>query len=290
MRVHVSHRTTYRYSQPVAVSHHVARFQPKALPSQQIESAVLRITPEPAVRKSRRDYFGNDVCFFSVQNLHTQLEVVAESVVKVTTQPTGLLSASPAWEAVVAQFGDVVSPEVMDSYQYIFESPLLRMSPELAEYALPSFPPGTPLLAGALDLCRRIHDEFGFSPMATTVATPLEVVMQSRQGVCQDFAHVAIASLRSIGLPARYVSGYLRTLPPAGQPRLVGADASHAWFSVFCPARGWVDFDPTNNLLPAGDHITVAYGRDFSDVSPLAGILTGGGAHQVIVGVDVEAG
>jgi transglutaminase-like putative cysteine protease len=163
----------------------------------------------------------------------------------------------------------------------------VRASEELADYALESYTPNAPLLSGARELTRRIFKDFKYDPKATTVATPLEEVWKKRRGVCQDFAHLGIACLRSLGLPARYVSGYLRTLPPEGKARLVGADASHAWFSVFCPSIGWVDFDPTNNCLPAAEHITVAYGRDFGDVSPVAGIITGGGQHDVKVSVDV---
>jgi transglutaminase-like putative cysteine protease len=165
---------------------------------------------------------------------------------------------------------------------------MVHASAELHRYARPSFPAGSPVLVATSHLCQRIHQEFQFDPVATTVTTPLTEVLQTRRGVCQDFAHLAIGGLRSMGLAARYVSGYLRTHPPEGQPRLLGADASHAWVAVFCPTRGWVDFDPTNDLQPWNEHITVAYGRDYSDVSPLAGILTGGGEHEVEVAVDVE--
>ncbi|MBI3881096.1 MAG: transglutaminase family protein, partial [Verrucomicrobia bacterium] len=185
-------------------------------------------------------------------------------------------------------FRDQVSPEIVEPYKFCFDSPLLRASTELADYARQSFPAGTPMLVGVLDLNRRIFRDFSYDPVATTVATPLEEVLEKRRGVCQDFAHLAIASLRSLGLAARYVSGYLRTRPAEGQARLVGADASHAWFSVYCPDLGWVDFDPTNDLMPAEEHITVAYGRDFSDVSPLSGIITGGGKHDAKVSVSVE--
>jgi transglutaminase-like putative cysteine protease len=195
---------------------------------------------------------------------------------------------TPAWETVAALFRDPVSPAVVEPYQFVFDSPQVRASMELAAYAAESFGRETPLLAGATDLTRRIFEDFKYDPKATTVATPLEEVWQKRRGVCQDFAHLGIACLRSLGLPARYISGYLRTRPPEGRPRLVGADASHAWFSVYCPGAGWVDFDPTNNVLPGEEHITVAYGRDFGDVSPVAGILTGGGEHDVQVSVDVE--
>jgi transglutaminase-like putative cysteine protease len=196
--------------------------------------------------------------------------------------------ATPAWEEVVNLFCDPVSPEVIEPYQFVFDSPQVRASVELFDYARESFGKNTPLLVGAADLTRRIFEDFKFDPKATTVATPLEEVLEKRRGVCQDFAHLGIACLRSLGLPARYVSGYLRTRPPEGQPRRIGADAGHAWFRIFCPGTGWVDFDPTNNVQPGEEHIIVAYGRDFSDVSPVAGILTGGGKHDVQVSVDVE--
>ena len=176
---------------------------------------------------------------------------------------------------------------MVEPYQYVFDSPMLSATPELADYARGSFAPGAPLLCGASLLTRRIFDEFDYDAVATDLATPLEEVIAQRRGVCQDFAHLAIALLRSLGLAARYVSGYLRTHPAPGQTRLVGADASHAWFSVFCPNTGWVDFDPTNNLRPSHEHITVALGRDFSDVSPVSGVITGGGEHEVAVSVDV---
>jgi transglutaminase-like putative cysteine protease len=175
----------------------------------------------------------------------------------------------------------------VDPYQFVFDSPMLTASPALCDYARESFPAGTPLVFGTSHLTRRIFEDFEYDPVATTIATPLEEVIGKRSGVCQDFAHLAIAMLRSLGLAARYVSGYLRTLPPPGSERLVGADASHAWFSVFCPITGWVDFDPTNNLRPSHEHITVALGRDFSDVSPVSGVITGGGEHDVTVSVDV---
>ena len=288
MTYRITHRTLYDYSEPVAVSHHAARVKPRPLPHQRRTAFDLTISPEPAVRKMRTDYFGNRVCFFSIQELHQRLEVVAISEVTVTSDTLPAPVLSPDWEDVRDEFSDPVSPEVVEPYQFAFDSPLIRTFPELADYARVSFPKGTPLLVGALDLNRRIFQDFKYDPVATSVATPLEEVWKSRRGVCQDFAHLAIASLRSLGLPARYVSGYLRTHPPEGQPRLVGADASHAWFSVFCPSIGWVDLDPTNNLQPDEEHITVAYGRDFSDVSPVSGVITGGGRHDVRVAVDVE--
>jgi len=177
---------------------------------------------------------------------------------------------------------------VVEPYEFVFDSPMVRASRSLADYARKSFGADVPLLVSVLDLNRRIHADFKYDRIATTVATPVEEVMEKRRGVCQDFAHVAIACLRSLGLAARYVSGYLRTVPPPGRPVLTGADASHAWFSVFCPDLGWVDFDPTNDLMPGTDHITLAFGRDFGDVSPVSGILTGGGKHEVSAGVTVS--
>jgi len=288
MTFDVLHRTLYRYSEPVTVSQHAARVEPRALPDQIVQDFSLRIEPAPPVRKTRTDYFGNRVCFFSIQEVHSRLEIVARSRVTIAAITPPVLSLSPPWEKVVQLFSDPVSPEVVEPYEFIFDSPLLRANPSLADYARPSFAAGAPLLSAVLDLNRRIHADFQYDRVATTVATPLEEVMENRRGVCQDFAHLAIASLRSLGLAARYVSGYLRTHPPEGKPQLAGADASHAWFSVFCPDLGWVDFDPTNNLMPETDHLTLGFGRDFGDVSPISGILTGGGKHNVKAAVNVS--
>lgn len=288
MTFDVVHRTLYRYSQPVTVSQHAARVEPRALAGQIVADFSLRIEPAPTLRKTRDDYFGNRVCFFSIHEVHSRLEIVARSRLTIAAVTPPVLSLSPPWEKVVELFSDPVSPEVVEPYEFVFDSPLLRASETLAAYAQPSFPAGTPLLSAVLDLNRRIHADFKYDRVATTVATPLEEVMEKRRGVCQDFAHLAIASLRSLGLAARYVSGYLRTRPPEGKPRLVGADASHAWFSVYCPDLGWVDFDPTNNVMPETDHLTLGYGRDFGDVSPISGILTGGGRHDVKAAVTVS--
>jgi transglutaminase-like putative cysteine protease len=288
MNYHITHRTFYEYTAPVSVSHHVARLEPRATSTQAQENFSLKIFPEPALRKARTDYFGNRLCLFSVQEVHSKLEIISHSRVTVTAKKLPAPEASPAWETVAAMFRDPVSPEVVEQYQFIFDSPQVRASTDLMEYAWESFSEKAPLLVCVRDLTGRIFEDFKFDSKATTIATPLEEVLVDRRGVCQDFAHLGIAFLRSLGLPARYVSGYLRTRPPEGKERLVGVDASHAWFAVFCPGIGWVDFDPTNNVQPAEEHITVAYGRDFSDVSPVAGILTGGGRHIVKVAVEVE--
>ena len=288
MDYRITHRTIYHYTEAVTVSHHAARLMPMKNAAQQVSETSLSVYPTPAIRKESHDYFGNKVCSFAIQEIHRHFEVVAKSRVTVNITTTPVLTLSPAWEKVVASFRDPVSPADVTPYEFCMESPCIRLTPAYAEYTRASFPAGTSLLTGASDLMRRIHGDFIYDSIATTVATPIEEVWERREGVCQDFAHIAISGLRSLGLPARYVSGYLRTYPAPGKARLVGADASHAWFSVYCPVNGWVDFDPTNAVIPSGEHITVAVGRDFSDVSPLSGILTGGGKHKVRVSVDVE--
>jgi transglutaminase-like putative cysteine protease len=288
MTYNIIHRTLYEYAAPVTMSHHVARLEPRAMATQALENFSLEIFPEPALRKARPDYFGNRLCLFSVQEVHSKLEIITHSRVNVSVKNLPAPESSPSWEDAAKMFRDPVLPEVVEQYQFIFDSPQVRASFELADYARESFREKTPLLVGAVDLTRRIFEDFKFDPKATTVATPLEEVWEKRRGVCQDFAHLGIAFLRSLGLPARYVSGYLRTHAPAGKERLIGADASHAWFQIFCPGIGWMDFDPTNNCQPREEHIVVAFGRDFGDVSPVAGILTGGGRHIVKVSVDVS--
>jgi transglutaminase-like putative cysteine protease len=288
MTYRIVHRTTYRYSQPVTVSQHAARMEPRSTAHQQSRDFKLSIKPAPALQSEHTDYFGNKVCMFSVQGLHKELQVVASSLVTIRRPDELLFAASPTFANVRKLYLDPVSPTLCYPYQFVFNSPHVHTRQEYADYAMASFTPDTPVLAGVRDLTHRINKDFKFDPTATTVATPLEEVWSKRRGVCQDFAHLGIACLRSIGLPARYVSGYLRTKPPAGQPRLIGADQSHAWFSMHCPEVGWVDFDPTNDTVPGEEHPVVAVGRDFSDVSPLVGLLTGGGKHAVIVGVDVE--
>ncbi len=288
MDYRITHRTIYDYGDGVTVSHHAARQMPLTSSTQRTSRFSMSISPQPAVRKESRDYFGNHVCSFAIQEIHRHLEVVASSYVTVDAVTIPALGISPAWEVVASAFRDPVLPADVVPYEFCLDSPLVRLAPEYAAYARESFGPGTPLLVGARSLIGRIYSDFRYDSVATTISTPLEEVWQKRHGVCQDFAHIGIACLRSLGLPARYVSGYLRTYPAAGKPRLVGADASHAWLSVYCPNAGWVDFDPTNDAMPTDEHITVAVGRDFSDVSPLSGILTGGGKHKVRVMVDVE--
>jgi transglutaminase-like putative cysteine protease len=195
---------------------------------------------------------------------------------------------SPPWEEVARSLPDDRSLESLDAYQFVFESPRIRPSAEFASYALHSFQPRRPFVDALLDLTARIHQDFRFDSKATSVRTPPEEVLRKKRGVCQDFSHLQIACLRSLNLPARYVSGYLRTYPPPGRPRLVGADVSHAWISAYCPGIGWFDVDPTNNLVPAYNHVMVGWGRDYGDVSPLRGVIVGGRDHTLKVSVDVE--
>ena len=287
MEYELIHKTEYSYAEPVTVSQHAARLEPVVEGRQRVSDFSLSIQPKPAAVSSRLDYFGNKVTVFGIRELHRALVVEARSRVVVHPLTPPVPSLSPPWTQMSARFRDPVSPQDAGIYEFCMDSPMVQISAEFAQWAGQCFGASTQLLTGVGLLMERLHAEFEFDPVATEVATPLEEVWKTRRGVCQDFAHVAIACLRSLGLPARYVSGYLRTIPPEGQQRMQGADASHAWFSAFCPVNGWVDFDPTNNLMPSDGHIVVAVGRDYSDVSPLCGILTGGGEHTLSVAVDV---
>lgn len=277
----VEHVTLYEYTAPVTLSQQLLHLTPRSLPWQQCETHALAIEPMAAEYVEREDFFGNRIVQFAVRTTHEKLRVSADSTVHLRARWDDLdVKSSPRWEAVRDRLRDVTQPPLLDPSQYLFESPNVELAPALTDYAGRAFPAGRPLLAGAMDLMQRIYQDFEYDPEATTVATPLAEVIADRRGVCQDFAHLMIGCLRALGLSARYVSGYLLTEPPPGQPRLVGADASHAWVSVFCPRTGWVDFDPTNNLLPDLEHITVAWGRDFSDVTPMRGVILGGGGEQ----------
>jgi transglutaminase-like putative cysteine protease len=284
----VRHQTIYDYVQPVSVSHHVVRLTPRDLPGQRRRASELTVWPVlPFHATTHTDYFGNTVSSFTLPESHTRMTVEASSELEVQAVPLPLFSESPAWETVRDTVQVDQSREGLDAYQFVFDSIRVSGKPELAVYARTSFPPGRPLLEAVLDLTARIHQDFRFDAKATEVTTPVETFFEKRRGVCQDFSHLQIACMRSLGLPARYVSGYLRTIPPPGRPRLVGSDASHAWCAAWCPRFGWVDFDPTNNCVPSDGHITLAWGRDYSDVSPIRGVLLGGAKHSLKVGVDV---
>src|ERR1700722_12560863 len=284
----IVHRTTYRYKYPVSVGNHVACLTPRTMSHHQLAQSELHIQPRPVTRTERVDFFGNLLCFFTIQEPHRELVVEARSQVKIEETAKPSPAQSLPWEEVAQSLPADQSPEGLEAYQFGFESPRIRARPEFADYALQSFTPRRPMPEALLDLTARIHKDFRFDSKVTNVRTPTEEVFKKRRGVCQDFAHLQIACLRSLNLAARYVSGYLRTYPPPGKPRLVGADASHAWVSAYCPGIGWLDVDPTNNLVPSNGHVTLAWGRDYADVSPLRGLILGGGAHTLKVGVDME--
>lgn len=287
MKYRVRHVTHYGYNAPVQVSHHAAWLRPRDTMVQRCTSFRLIINPQPAGVTEARDYFGNWVCNFAIQQSHRALTVDALSEVEVTPALRFDGTRSPSWEQVRERLRRPVSEQELEAAEFAHDSPLVPYSDEIRAYALPSFPAGRPLLEAARDLTRRIHADFAYDPAATTVSTPLRQVMAIKRGVCQDFAHLQVGCLRALGLAARYVSGYLLTRPPPGREKLVGSDASHAWVSVFAPGSGWSDFDPTNDLTVGDEHITCAWGRDYEDVSPIKGIVIGGGDHSVQVEVDV---
>ena len=283
----VSHETRYDYADPVSISHHIVHLTPRNFAKQACRWREILVTPTPPSCVPHVDYFGNGVMSFTLLEPHESLIVEATSEVEVFSEGVPDLTRSPAWETVRDSLCSDCGEEALDAYQFAFDSKRAESRPELAEYARGSFTRGRPLLEAAFDLTSRIYHDFRFDSSATEVSTPVETFFEKRRGVCQDFSHLEIACLRSLGLPARYVSGYLRTIPPPGRPRLVGADASHAWCSVWSPGAGWTDFDPTNNCIPSDGHITVAWGRDYGDVSPVYGVLLGGSKHKLDVSVDV---
>ena len=284
----VGHETRYSYTSLVSTSQHVAYLRPRELAHQRLRQHELTIEPVPAQRTARTDYYGNRVDQFVVLTPHLDLRVSSHSTVEIDTQgPPPDPETSMAWDEVRRSLEYRKGGPWHEATRFAYASPYVTVGPELADFARDAFRPGRPLLAAAIDLMHRIHGEFTFDSTATTIATPVTRVLADRHGVCQDFAHLQIACLRSMGLAARYVSGYLLTDPPPGQPRLAGADASHAWLSVHCPPYGWVDLDPTNDMLAGVRHITLAWGRDYGDVSPLRGVILGGTHHTLKVGVSV---
>ncbi|WP_251976426.1 transglutaminase family protein [Salinicola avicenniae] len=283
MRYRVCHTTRYEYAAPVSLCHNEARLTPRPLAWQEVGETALEVSPNPSVLQSRRDFFGNEVSFFSVQELHQVLQVTASTEVETRPRPSPPASANRDWQQAVRHARG--KPALR---QFQLDSPFVARHAALARFATPSFPVGRGLLDAVNDLNQRLFDTFAYDPEFSTLATPVLDVLHARRGVCQDFAHLMIACLRSLGLAARYVSGYLETLPPPGQPRLVGADASHAWLGVYLPTWGWLELDPTNGTWPDERHLVLGWGRDYGDVPPLKGVMNGGGSHQLAVAVDVE--
>lgn len=288
MTYRIVHKTTYRYKYPVSVGNHVACLTPRHLPHHRCTRHELRISPHAKLTQ-RTDYFGNQLSFFTIREPHRRLMVEARSEVIIAEQKSPHSEQSSSWEEVARKLPTSHDPASLEAYQFVFESPRIRPSAQFALYASKSFTPGRQFVEALLDLNGRIYRDFRFNAKATNVRTSTEEVFLKRCGVCQDFAHLEIACLRSLNLAARYVSGYLRTYPPPGRPRLVGADASHAWVSAYCPGIGWIDVDPTNNVVPSTGHVTLGWGRDYGDVSPLRGLILGGRDHTLKVAVDVEA-
>jgi transglutaminase-like putative cysteine protease len=289
-RYQIFHDTQYRYAAPVSLAQQLAHLWPRDCARQRCLYRELQITPQPTQRQDAMDVFGNPLTRLSFERPHSALQVNARLLVEVFARPEVDLGASPPWEQVrekLAYHGGSLDENALEAARYRVESPFVRLKQIFAEYPADCFVPDRPYLQCVAALMSKIHGEFIYDSAATLVATPLHEVLEKRRGVCQDFAHLMLACLRARGFAARYVSGYLLSHPPAGQPRLIGADASHAWVSVYCPQLGWVDFDPTNDLLPAQEHITLAWGRDFADVSPLRGVILGGGSHDPEVRVTV---
>lgn len=282
----IRHKTTFSYEEVVSVSHHVLHLTPRRHPQQTCFESETIVDPKPAVESTGEDYFGNPVQHLTVQKPHKELIVDARARVEVrpAVKPIAPEQSAP-WETVRTE---LAADDAFAAYEFVFESPYVVGNDAVREYAVASFAPGRPMLDATMDLTTRIFREFQYRGGVSDVSTPVADVFSMRQGVCQDFAHLEIACLRSMGLAARYVSGYLLTRPPEGKEKLVGSDASHAWISVFAGELGWVDFDPTNNAIPGVEHITYAWGRDYGDVSPINGFIVGGGAHRVSVAVDVN--
>ena len=285
-RYRIKHATTYDYADRVDLAAHMLHLSPRALPGQAEFNATVRAEPEPSRVSWGEDHFGNQVAWIFLDHPHQRFAVTVEADVSVEFAPPPQADFTCAWEDIVAMAA-AGGPNYAAS-EFAFGSPMAPADAEAGAYAAASFTPGRPILAAVFDLCARINRDFAFKPGVTTVNTPVAAVLAGRAGVCQDFTHLMIAAMRAHGLPARYVSGYLRTRPPPGQTPRRGADQSHAWVGCWLgPDHGWVDLDPTNNLVVRDEHVVLAWGRDYSDISPVRGVLLGGGAHTVTVGVDL---
>lgn len=288
MKYRIIHKTTYVGSAPISVGHNEAWLTPRETNTQSCLTHQLRVEPTPSILSNRVDYFGNTVTQFSFNQGYQTLVVTAENEIELRDSSRVARPDVP-WETVL---GDVLrhgTPADRAAYEFTFDSPRCRQRPEFAAYARDSFTAGRPIIEATTELMLRINREFAYDPLATTVSTPVEQVFRQQRGVCQDFAHLMISMLRSLGIAARYVSGYLRTIPAAGRTQLVGTAASHAWLAAYCGPAGWIDFDPTNKQIPTSDHLTVAWGRDYSDVAPLKGVYIGGGSLRLTVEVVVKA-
>jgi transglutaminase-like putative cysteine protease len=288
VRYRVRHSSSYRYGSEIMLAHHLLHLTPRAVPGQRVVDFKLEVDPPPSVRTEHRDYFDNPTTYIEMHEPHMRLVVHTSIDVEVDEDRPEFVAMDTPWEILRDRLNDPVEAGARAASAFAYVSPKILPSGDLYDYALPSFPPGRPIGEAAMDLTNRIHAEFTFDPEATTISTPVAEVLADRRGVCQDFAHLEIGCLRSIGLAARYVSGYLRTLPAPGKPKTVGADVSHAWASVWCGEDLWIDMDPTNGRAGSSDLITLAWGRDYGDVSPLQGVIIGSSIQNMTVEVDVE--
>ena len=286
------HKTSYKYDNTVSYCHNLAILKPRNFKGQELLDYHLEITPKPTTFKENIDFFGNTVFHFSIENQLKELTVTATSKVKRIYEEQNDIKTSTCKTITLEEAQKKlkkITPEIIDAKQFLLDSTFVKnISAEIKDYARISFNKERSVFEAANDLMKRIFTDFTFDPSFSTVATPIDEVMREKKGVCQDFAQVAIACIRSIGLPAKYVSGYIETLPPPGKEKLIGTDASHAWFSVFIPDFGWVDFDPTNNQIPKNQHIVTAYGRDYYDLPPLKGVIYGSGKSTMNVAVDIR--
>lgn len=289
----VCHKTIYGYGVPVTLSHHLARLKPRNTPYQRVISADIFMTPEPAFTADETDAFGNTATFLTAETPHNEMTIISDFTAEVKKPEYPAANSTPSWEETAAMLSLPGTPGLLEAAVMTCPSCFIPLTEESRKYAAPSMTPGRPVLEAAEEIMRRIYSDFIYDPSATSIATPINETLCMKRGVCQDFAHVAISCLRSFGLAARYVSGYIRTRRAAeaekrGEIEMIGGDASHAWFSVFVPGFGWVDLDPTNNMYMQTEHLTVGWGRDFDDMSPVKGIMTGGGHHTITVDVSVR--
>lgn len=289
MKYRITHQTHYHYNDTVTLCHNEAHLIPRSTPTQNCLNSQLIVNPLPIRQEHRQDFFGNRVTYFAIESPHQELIVTCQSEMEIQPfEVSDYLSPSPPWESVRDAMKNNWSPIFLEAREMVLDSPFISANELLYYYAQPSFPPRRPLLEAVSNLMQRIYTEFTYDPHFTTIVTPLEDVLSHRRGVCQDFAHLMIGCIRTMGLAARYVSGYLETLPPPGWTKLRGSDASHAWLAVYVPNQGWIDFDPTNNKIPTTQHLTTAWGRDYGDVTPLKGIIFGGSESTLTVSVDVD--
>ena len=289
MKYTIEHTTAYTYLEPVSLCHNIARLMPRNSREQICRNTTIQIKPQPDRINEYEDFFGNKVIYFSIEKEHWELTVHVTSEVERMDSSYSKMHNYPiaGLEEVKKELLNL-DADAIDIKQYLYVTPMTEWNEEILQYALQSFLKGRSVFEATNDLAHRIYNDFEYKPGHTTIATPLSVVMKERIGVCQDFSHLAIACLRSVGLPARYVSGYIETILPEGVEKLIGADASHAWFSVFIPEMGWTDFDPTNNCIVSDQHITIGWGRDYADIAPMEGIILSSGSHELTVSVDVK--